>query len=553
MKEDILRIALENAVKYGGKCDAGSIIGRLLGKNPKLKEKIKDVAKDVNKIVHEVNKLSLDEQKNRLLLIDPHALDEKEVIKEKKTLPELKNVGKNPVFRFEPSPSGRLHLGHIYVLLLNSEYTKRYNGKLILRIADTNAEKIEPEAYKTHVEDAKWLTGMEPDVQVQSDRMEIYYNYAEKLLKAGHAYVCRCSSEDFKKLIDNKEACQCRDNSIKVNLKEWEAMHRTYKEGDGVVRIKTDVKHPNPAVRDWPAFRVVLSEHARQGKKYRVWPLMNFSVAIDDIEMGLTHVIRGKDQIVNMDRQAYIFNYLKIKIPEYVHVGRINFDGVELSKTKTAEAIKAGKYSGWDDPRLPLVRVFRRRGIKPEAFVKYVTGVGPSKVDKVVNYEEFMKEIYTYNREIIDKEANRYFFIINPKTMKIKNAPKMEIKASIYPGREDAKSMTRKFITNDEFLVDDNVDDKTYRFMHLLNFKNKTFLSKEHDPNLKAKLIDWLPNSKDLVDVEVLMNDGNILKGKGESNLKQLKTGDMVQFERKFFARLDSKEGNKMTFYFTHK
>ncbi len=190
-----------------------------------------------------------------------------------------------------------------------------------------------------------------------------------------------------------------------------------------------------------------------------------------------------------------------------------------------------------------------RRGIRPEAIRNFLLSLGMNQTEIKVPIDT----LYMENKKIIDKKANRYFMMLNPKLIKIKNAPKMNIKAPIYPDMKDEANMKRKFSTGDEFLVDEDVGDGVYRFMHLFNFKSKSFISVEHDSKLNAKMIDWLPSSKDLINVEVMMPDGTIAKGKGESNLKDVKVDDMVQFERKFFARCDEAKGNVMKFWFAHR
>ena len=552
MDKLILKYALQNAVKYNGKANPGAILGKVLAEREELRNQRKEVLEHITKIVNEVNNLPADEQLKRLNELAPELLEKKEV--GKKQLPELKGITKNPVFRFEPNPSGALHIGHVVNVLLMSEYAKKYKGKFIVRIADTDPEEIDVEAYKLVIDDIRWLTNIDFKTYIQSDRMDLYYMYATRLIKEHYAYVCKCRQDEFKSTSDRMMECPCRSNSVEKNLIEWRKMLDEYMDGDAVVRLKTDMRHKNPAVRDFPLLRINTTEHPKQGKKYRAWPLYNFSVTIDDIEMGITYIIRGKDHTVNTERQKYIYNYLKANLPVFHHIGRINFIGMRVSKSATRDEIKQGKFTGWDDPRLPFVMAFKRRGIRPEAFVRYTHELGPSVVDKVVEYEEFMKMIYSFNRDVIDRKANRYFVIFDQKKIKIKNAPKMSVKAPLHPEISRWFARKRKFKTSDEFYADEDIKKgKMYRFMHLFNFKDNAFISKDHDPKLNAQMIDWLPVSDDLVNVEVVMPSNEIKKGLGESNLRMVKVNDIVQFERKFFARCDRKEKEKIVFYFAHK
>jgi glutamyl-tRNA synthetase len=336
-------------------------------------------------------------------------------------------------------------------------------------------------------------------------------------------------------------------------------MQKDWKDGSAVLRIKTDMKHKNPAIRDWPAFRITEDEHPRQGKKYRVWPLMNFSTAVDDHESQLTHIIRGKDHLTNAERQEYIYKYLDWWIPEYLHTGRVNFEGINISATELQKEIEENKYSGRDDPKLPTIAAFKRRGLSPEPFIQYVHELGPSKVDKTVKYEEFMKAIYAFNRSIIEEKANRYFIIEDPIETEIINLPS-NIKAEMPLHPNFPERGTRKFHKTNKVYIekrDTPIKTKNYRLMHLCNFSGKDykFISKNPDSELKTKAIHWLPISdkEKLVKIKVLMSHRKDIEAVGEPSIKHIKVGEIVQFERKFFAKLDSKEGNNYIFCQTNK
>ena len=128
------------------------------------------------------------------------------------------------------------------------------------------------------------------------------------------------------------------------------------------------MQHNNPAMRDFPLFRINNDEHPKTGKEFRVWPLMNFSVAIDDMDLGITHALRGKDHADNAKKQAFIHKALGVPTPEAVSVGRINFtEGVEVSCSKVKPKVESGFYNGWDDIRLPFMKALKRRGFQAEA------------------------------------------------------------------------------------------------------------------------------------------------------------------------------------------
>lgn len=560
MEKIIKKYALQNAIKFG-KANPGAVIGKILGEKPELKKDVKGIAKKVNAAIKEIQGLTVDEQKELLGKIDPELLKEKKHEERKRELPSLKNP-KNVVMRFEPSPSGPLHIGHAYVLSLNSEYCKKYKGKLILRIGDTNPDNIYVPAYSLIEKDAKWVTKDNiSKVIIQSYRLPIYYKYMEKLLELGKGYVCTCNPEKYKELILKQQACPCRNLSEKEQLGRWKKMFNGYKKGEAVVRVKTDLQDKNPAMRDFPVFRINDSKHPKQGKKYRVWPLMNMAVTVDDIETKVTHVIRAKDHHDNAMRQKYIYDYLGKKLPEAIFVGRINFEGMPMSCTKTRPLIENKTYTGWDDIRLPFLDALRRRGYQPDAIIKYSVDVGISLHDKSVTKDEFFKTINAFNKDVIDKGAYRYFFVGDVKEMLIENAPSQDIELDLHP---DNKKGGRKFKTKDRFYVSEEdfrafKEGKLYRLMDCLNFVKKkdkfVFDSLEYEKfkDTGEKIIHWLPKEKELLKVEVLMPDNKLVKGLGESNMKNIKEDEIVQAERYGFLRCDEKEKKKLKFWYTHR
>ncbi|MBD3263117.1 glutamate--tRNA ligase [Candidatus Woesearchaeota archaeon] len=550
----IKKAALANAYSHEGAAQVGAVLGQILAIEPKLKENIPETKKLVAKIVSEVNKLKLDAQKKEIERIYPEYFKPKEKPAPKE-LPELPNAQKGKVImRFEPSPSGPLHIGHAYTLGLNSEYCRKYKGKLILRISDTNPLNIFTPAYKMIPKDAKWVTKNNINkISLQSKRIKSYYKVAEELLKTSYAYVCSCDPEDWKDLMIKSEACPCRDLHPVEQLERWRAMLKgDIKEGDAVVRIKTDLSHKNPAMRDWPALRILDAKHPKVGKKYRVWPLMNFAVAVDDYEMGITHAIRMKEHRDNEKRQKFIYDYLDWKMPTHLYVGAINFKDLKLSATKTRQAIKAGKFSSWRDVQLPFLSAMKRRGYLPETFIKYSIQVGPSEADKTVTKKEFFELFDAINRELLDPIANRYFFVAEPKKIDIKNAPKLN--ATTAPVHPDKKKRRKINVGKNIWIAKEDFKkfrNKEVRLLDLYNIKlNKKsrFTSKE---NKDIPRIQWV--SDDYVQTEILMPSGKSIEGFAEHNIKNLKEGDIIQFMRFGFCKLDRKKRNKIIFAFAHR
>jgi len=398
MKKKILQLSLENAIEFNGKADHKSVINKIV---PTLKDKskISSISKLVRETISKVNDLSIPDQIKKLKKINPSFFNPKEKIK--KEIIDLPNVRKIFRVRSAPSASGPLHIGHALVLSINKIYRDKYNGKHILRIEDTNPDGNFKKFYKMIERDFAWLVDKPDELYIQSDRINIYYKYAEKLLNKGHLYIC----EEDPKIIRNKIRKGVSPigtkNTIKENLSKWKNMlSGKYKAGEAVVRVKTDPRLKNPALRDWIAFRINTNVHPRVGKKYRVWPMMNFSVAVDDHELKLTHVIRGKDHEDQTRRQQNIFKFMNWKIPEYIHLGRINFKGMNISSSEIKRGVDSGKFSSYEDSKIETLSSLRKRGFKPEAIIRYFYEIGPTKRDKTVEKEKFYKTLNVFNRKI---------------------------------------------------------------------------------------------------------------------------------------------------------
>ncbi len=312
--------------------------------------------------------------------------------KQREGLPDLQwaTNGMRVNTRFAPNPSGFLHIGHAKVAILCDEYAKKYSGKFYVRLEDTDPKTKKPilKAYDSIVEDVKWLGCNIAEVIRQSDRMELYYSYAKKLIEAGMAYVCTCDKETMHSNRLSGTACACRSLSVRENVERWGRMMKDYKEGEAVLRLKTDMLHSNVSVRDWVMFRIIDEEHPLTKDRYRVWPLYNFAAAIDDHELSINLVIRGKEHEINQMKQAYVFKDFSWTEPHILEVGVLKVRGEMAHKSDIRKAIAEGRLTGWDDPRAPTIMGFRNRGVKPEAIRKYVIDSGIGKNDSYLDIQK---------------------------------------------------------------------------------------------------------------------------------------------------------------------
>jgi len=397
----ITAYALKNALEHSGKAREGSVLSSLFNEGLDKKD-IKKVMPGIKKVVSRINKLKLDKQEQEYKKYEEEVSHRK--IKKEGEIPELPNVDKKKgvIMRFAPAPSGALHVGHLISNIISSLYVKKYGGKFYVRIEDTNPDSIYENAYKEIIEDCDWAFGNVAEYIIQSDRLKIYYKYIEKLIKLGKAYVCICDQEDFRKLVSKKKSCLCRHQDVKENMRMWKKMldKKGYGPGEAVVRFKSNIEDPNPAMRDFPLARINTHNHPRQKKKFRVWPLMNLCVTVDDLEYGMTHIIRGKDHMDNAARQKMIYIALgkEKQYPWVYFMGRVKFSDLALSKRKIKAAIEAGEYEGFDDIRLPTIQALRKRGYKPEAFWKFAAHRGLTDVDKVMTQKDFFEDLDKFNK-----------------------------------------------------------------------------------------------------------------------------------------------------------
>lgn len=555
LHETIKRCAIKNRLQYG-KAEEKSVLGKVLSQTPEAKKDIKKIRDQIKKIVAEINKQDITQLKN-----DEEGVNTKDK-KDKHHELKLQDKPKKVVMRFAPNPNGPATLGSARGIVINSVLAKKYNGKFIIRFDDTDPKNKKPmlEAYGWYIKDCVWLNAKPDEIHYASDRITRYYELAKRLINQGKAYVCFCKKDEFKKLKDSMKACPHRNTPVEKNQKHWkEMLEGRYTEGEAVLRIKTDIKHKDPAIRDWVGFRIVEEEHPRVGKKFRVWPMLDFESAIEDHLLSITHIIRGKDLMDSERRQRYIYEYLNWKYPKTLHWGRIRLE--EFGKFSTSglkKAIEEGVYTGWDDPGLPTLMALRRRGITPEAVKKVMVSLGMGENDISLS----MDHIHAENRKILDPVANRYFFVQNPVRLMVKGAPETGVRIPLHIGfpergfrefhlKRDENGDTELFIPGED--AGNLNEGEVFRLMNLFNVRVKQIKPEVTAEYLKEKKLDvekihWI---QDYVEAEVV-KPGEIINGFCERNCRDLKPGDEIQFERFGFVRLDEKN-QKLIFYFSHR
>ena len=531
LRQKLAELAMSEAAQYG-EAKSKSVIGKAMGKFPELRSSAKDLMDIIDDVITEVNSMSPEDLQPYI----PVKKSKTEKVVERE-LPPLNNPD-SMVLRFAPGPSGPLHLGHTRALALNNYYKERYGGKLILRLEDTNPNAIDPEAYDLIQSDLEWLNIETDEVVIQSDRIELYYDEIRKIISKGGAYVTNSDAEEWRELKNQKKAHPDRDRESDVQLSEFESL---LSDGEGIVVIKTDLEDPNPALRDFVALRVVEDSHPRQSTKYRLWPLYNYAVAVDDYHLGITHVLRGKDHLNNTLKQKWIYKYLEWDEPEYIHYGLVSIPNTNLKTSKIRESIKNGEFSGWDDCRLATLKGLARRGYSSETFLKYWENSGLKEVDIKFSWQNFD----AMNKDLIDSDTRRLFFVSEPVEFTMETSDTLVKDAPWHPDKPELGKREEEIVTGSKiYLQKSDVasfnQDTAVRLKNLCNVSvdgNKLSFS-GMSPQKGSKILQWCSKH---TPIELVYPDGKIVSGIVEDNISEL-DGETVQFERVGFARLEGKK-----------
>jgi glutamyl-tRNA synthetase len=323
----------------------------------------------------------------------------------------------------------------------------------------------------------------------------------------------------------------------------------------------------NTVMRDPTLFRIIGKPHPIQGKKYRVWPTYDFAGAVEDSLSGVTHPFRTKEYELRDECYFTILQLLKLRKPNLMGFARLSIEGMPVSKRKIKPLIENKTVSGYDDIRLPTLRGLKKRGILPDAIKKFIFQQGISKVESSVTFSL----LEAANRKIIDPVAKRYFFVENPVKLVVKSAPKKTKKINFHPVNKNLGSRTIKtgktfFITKSD--MDTLKVGEIFRLKDLFNVKiiekKKEILAVYVDEKLIPEYakIQWTTDNyikmKVLVPHLLFINDKfnkNSLEqidGFAEEAVSQLKTDEIIQFERFGFVRIEN-INNKITGFFAHK
>ncbi|KAI7897974.1 tRNA synthetases class I, catalytic domain-containing protein [Cokeromyces recurvatus] len=479
--------------------------------------------------------------------------------------------------RFPPEPSGYLHIGHAKAALLNQYFADTYKGKMIIRFDDTNPTKEKTEFEESIKEDLALIGVPSNVVSHTSDYFDQMYDLAIKMIKEGKAYCDDTDQATMREQRTSRTPSKCRDNSVEENLRRFQEMTKGSKEGlQNCLRAKIDYASLNGTMRDPVIYRCNLTPHHYTGDKWKVYPTYDFACPIVDSIEGVTHALRTNEYRDRNAQYYWMLEALGLRKVTIWDFSRMNFVYTLLSKRKLQWFVDNKFVSGWDDPRFPTVRGIRRRGLTIEALKQYILMQGASQNVLLLEWDK----LWALNRKIIDPIAPRYTSVLKEgavvcnvqgATSEVKEVPvhkknpdlgnkKTHYGPKIYLDQEDAKTLeeneeitlmdwgnmfVRKIVKNGDEVT--SIDLETHLEGDFKKTKKKlTWLAADEDATEILLLdYDYLITKKkveDGDDVKDLVTPVSEFKfaALADGNTKKLKTGDIIQFERKGYFILDA-------------
>jgi len=386
----------------------------------------------------------------------------------KKDLENGKNSGRLQT-RFPPEPNGYLHIGHAKAICMDFGLAEKFGGSCNLRFDDTNPSKEDVEYIDAIKEDIKWLGFRWDNIYYASDYFPKLWDFAIKLIKEGKAYVDEQSKEEINAQKGTPQSpgleSPYRNRPVEESLNLFERMNKgEFEEGRMVLRAKIDMTNPNMHFRDPIIYRIIKIPHHKTGNKWNVYPMYDFAHGQSDFFEGVTHSICTLEFEVHRPLYNYFIDELKDgkelddNRPKQIEFNRLNLTYTVMSKRKLLTLVKEGLVNGWDDPRMPTICGFRRRGYSPEAIRKFIDMIGYTKYEALNDYA--MLEAAA--REDLNKKATRVSAVINPVKLVITNYPDGKVEQmDAIDNPEDENSKTHKiefskflWIERDDFMED---------------------------------------------------------------------------------------------------
>ena len=328
--------------------------------------------------------------------------------------------------RFPPEPNGYLHIGSAKAIWINSQTAKKYGGLFNLRYDDTNPAKEGDEFVRSMYEDLAWLGAVPTGgIYYGSDYFDKCYEFALQLIRQGDAYVCDLSADEMREyrgtLTEPGRPSPYRDRSVEENLALFEAMKNgEYPDGAKTLRAKIDMASPNINLRDPAIYRIVHTEHHRQGNKWCIYPLYDYAHPIQDALEGITHSLCSIEFENHRPLYDWVIRHIGFEMPPHQYeFARLNVTHTVMSKRYLRQLVETGLVDGWDDPRMPTICGLRRRGYTPSSIFDFVSRAGVAKSYSVVDYELLEHCI----REELNVTAPRRIAVLKPIRVTVTNYP----------------------------------------------------------------------------------------------------------------------------------
>lgn len=376
-------------------------------------------------------------------------------------------VGKNDGrvhTRFPPEPNGYLHIGHAKSICLNFGLATRYDGQCNLRFDDTNPTKEDVEYVDSIQEDVKWLGfDWEDRLHFSSDRFEELYQFAERLIQEGLAYVDSQNVDEMRANrgtvtepgIDSRD----RSRSVEENLDLFRRMRAgEFEDGAHVLRAKIDMAHPNMLMRDPLLYRIRHAHHHRTGDKWCIYPMYDWTHGQCDSLEGITHSICTLEFETHRALYDWFIEKLGLHHPQQIEFARLALNYTVMSKRKLLELVENKLVDGWDDPRMPTISGLRRRGFTSESIRAFCDRIGVARMNSVVDLSWLEQAI----RDDLNTKAPRVMGVLRPLKVVIENYPEDqvdELEAANHPadesfGKRIVPFSREVYVEQDDFLED---------------------------------------------------------------------------------------------------
>ena len=392
-----------------------------------------------------------------------------------KIIDEHNNSGKfnNKVHtRFPPEPNGYLHIGHAKAICLNFNIAEEYNGKCNLRFDDTNPIAEEEEFVRSIQEDVKWLGfDWEDRLCFASDYFQQMYEYAIQLIQKDSAYVCELTTDEIKNtrgtLNEPGSESPYRNRSVNESLDLFKRMRSgEFENGSKTLRAKIDMGHPNMNMRDPVIYRILHAHHHRTKDEWCIYPMYDWAHGLEDSIEGVTHSLCSLEFEDHRPLYDWYLDQLGAYHPQQIEFARLNLSYTVMSKRKLKTLVENKHVKGWDDPRMPTISGFRRRGYTPEAIRNFMEEVGVAKRDNVMDVAKLESSL----RSDLNQRSLRRMAVLNPLKVVITNYP--EDKEELVTAKnnpEDESTGTRELPFSRELYIekDDFLEDPPKKFFRL--------------------------------------------------------------------------------------